>query len=154
MFLDASPIGNVTVDNDQFVDFAPFVTNHAGRRLQHPPCAIAVTHPILQGFAHAGLPGLRSYRRAVHADCVPDPDRVHVDHDLGSLEGIKPSWFNETNAAAPRTVKIKLTAAGLRFLKGAKTHKLAVVLDATVRGENSSSKNTTIRAAASAKKKK
>jgi 23S rRNA (cytosine1962-C5)-methyltransferase len=33
--------------------------------------------------------------------------RVHVDHDLGSLEGIKPSWFNETNAAAPKTVKIR-----------------------------------------------
>lgn len=33
--------------------------------------------------------------------------RVHVDHDLGSLEGIKPSWFNETNAAAPRAVKIR-----------------------------------------------
>ena len=33
--------------------------------------------------------------------------RVHVDHDLGSLEGIKPSLFNETNAAAPRTVKIR-----------------------------------------------
>ena len=28
--------------------------------------------------------------------------RVQVDHDLGSLEGIKPSTFNETNAAAPR----------------------------------------------------
>ncbi|MFY9925267.1 MAG: class I SAM-dependent rRNA methyltransferase [Opitutaceae bacterium] len=33
--------------------------------------------------------------------------RVHVDHDLGSLEGIKPSTFNETNAAAPRTAKIR-----------------------------------------------
>ena len=33
--------------------------------------------------------------------------RVHVDHDLGSLEGIKPSTFNETNAAAPRSVKIR-----------------------------------------------
>ena len=33
--------------------------------------------------------------------------RVQVDHDLGSLEGIKPSTFNETNAAAPRTVKIR-----------------------------------------------
>ena len=33
--------------------------------------------------------------------------RVHVDHDLGSLEGIRPSLFNETNAAAPRTVKIR-----------------------------------------------
>ena len=33
--------------------------------------------------------------------------RVQVDHDLGSLEGIKPSLFNEVNAAAPRTVKIR-----------------------------------------------
>jgi 23S rRNA (cytosine1962-C5)-methyltransferase len=33
--------------------------------------------------------------------------RVQVDHDLGSLEGIKPSTFKETNAAAPRTVKIR-----------------------------------------------
>jgi 23S rRNA (cytosine1962-C5)-methyltransferase len=33
--------------------------------------------------------------------------RVYVDHDLGSLEGIKPSTFNETNAAAPKSVKIR-----------------------------------------------
>jgi 23S rRNA (cytosine1962-C5)-methyltransferase len=33
--------------------------------------------------------------------------RVQVDHDLGSLEGIKPSAFKETNAAAPRLVKIR-----------------------------------------------
>jgi 23S rRNA (cytosine1962-C5)-methyltransferase len=33
--------------------------------------------------------------------------RLHVDHDLGSLEGIKPSLFNETNAAAPAKVKIR-----------------------------------------------
>ena len=33
--------------------------------------------------------------------------RVHVDHDLGSLEGIKPSTFKETNAAAPDRVKIR-----------------------------------------------
>jgi 23S rRNA (cytosine1962-C5)-methyltransferase len=39
--------------------------------------------------------------------------RVHVDHDLGSLEGIRPSWFNETNAAAPRLVKIR--EHGIRY---------------------------------------
>lgn len=39
--------------------------------------------------------------------------RVHVDHDLGSLEGIKPSWFNETNAAAPARVKIR--EHGIRY---------------------------------------
>jgi 23S rRNA (cytosine1962-C5)-methyltransferase len=33
--------------------------------------------------------------------------RVQVDHDLGSLEGIKPSTFKETNAAAPTVVKIR-----------------------------------------------
>lgn len=32
---------------------------------------------------------------------------VHVDHDLGSLEGIRPSAFRETNAAAPRTVRVR-----------------------------------------------
>ena len=39
--------------------------------------------------------------------------RVQVDHDLGSLEGIKPSAFNETNAAAPRSVKIREN--GIRY---------------------------------------
>ncbi|WP_221030990.1 class I SAM-dependent rRNA methyltransferase [Actomonas aquatica] len=39
--------------------------------------------------------------------------RVQVDHDLGSLEGIKPSTFNETNAAAPR--KVKITEHGVRY---------------------------------------
>jgi 23S rRNA (cytosine1962-C5)-methyltransferase len=33
--------------------------------------------------------------------------RVQVDHDLGSLEGIKPSTFKETNAAAPASVRIR-----------------------------------------------
>jgi 23S rRNA (cytosine1962-C5)-methyltransferase len=46
-----------------------------------------------------------------------------VDHDLGSLEGIKPSTFNEANAAAPRAVKIR--EHGIRyevdFLEGHKT---------------------------------
>jgi 23S rRNA (cytosine1962-C5)-methyltransferase len=49
--------------------------------------------------------------------------RVQVDHDLGSLEGIKPSTFNEANAAAPRAVKIR--EHGIRyevdFLEGHKT---------------------------------
>lgn len=39
--------------------------------------------------------------------------RVQVDHDLGSLEGIKPSTFNETNQGAPRTVKMR--EHGLRY---------------------------------------
>ncbi len=39
--------------------------------------------------------------------------RVHVDHDLGSLEGIKPSVFNETNAEAP--AKVKIREHGIRY---------------------------------------
>ena len=33
--------------------------------------------------------------------------RVHVDHDLGSLEGIKPSQMKEITASAPDKVRIK-----------------------------------------------
>lgn len=33
--------------------------------------------------------------------------RVHVDHDLGSLEGIKPSQMKEITAGAPERVKIR-----------------------------------------------
>lgn len=39
--------------------------------------------------------------------------RVQVDHDLGSLEGIKPSTFKETNAAAP--LKVKIHEHGVRY---------------------------------------
>jgi 23S rRNA (cytosine1962-C5)-methyltransferase len=54
--------------------------------------------------------------------------RVHVDHDLGSLEGIKPSAFNETNAAAPRTVKIREN--GVRFeVDFAEGHKTGFFCD-------------------------
>jgi 23S rRNA (cytosine1962-C5)-methyltransferase len=54
--------------------------------------------------------------------------RVQVDHDLGSLEGIKPSTFNETNAAAPRTVKI--TEHGIRFeVDFAEGHKTGFFCD-------------------------
>jgi 23S rRNA (cytosine1962-C5)-methyltransferase len=49
--------------------------------------------------------------------------RVHVDHDLGSLEGIKPSTFNETNAAAPESVKIRENGVRyeVNFAEGHKT---------------------------------
>jgi 23S rRNA (cytosine1962-C5)-methyltransferase len=49
--------------------------------------------------------------------------RVHVDHDLGSLEGIKPSAFNETNAAAPVSVKIRENGVRyeVNFAEGHKT---------------------------------
>lgn len=54
--------------------------------------------------------------------------RVHVDHDLGSLEGIKPSWFNETNAAAPRLVKIR--EHGVRYeVDFAEGHKTGFFCD-------------------------
>jgi 23S rRNA (cytosine1962-C5)-methyltransferase len=54
--------------------------------------------------------------------------RVHVDHDLGSLEGIKPSTFNETNAAAPRTVKIREN--GIRYeVDFAEGHKTGFFCD-------------------------
>jgi hypothetical protein len=54
--------------------------------------------------------------------------RVHVDHDLGSLEGIKPSTFNETNAAAPQTVKIREN--GVRYeVDFAEGHKTGFFCD-------------------------
>ncbi len=54
--------------------------------------------------------------------------RVHVDHDLGSLEGIRPSLFNETNAAAPRTVKIREN--GVRYeVDFAEGHKTGFFCD-------------------------
>jgi 23S rRNA (cytosine1962-C5)-methyltransferase len=54
--------------------------------------------------------------------------RVHVDHDLGSLEGIKPSLFKETNAAAPRTVKIR--EHGVRYeVDFAEGHKTGFFCD-------------------------
>jgi 23S rRNA (cytosine1962-C5)-methyltransferase len=54
--------------------------------------------------------------------------RVHVDHDLGSLEGIKPSTFNETNKAAPATVKIREN--GIRYeVDFAEGHKTGFFCD-------------------------
>ena len=54
--------------------------------------------------------------------------RVHVDHDLGSLEGIKPSMFNETNAAAP--TKVKIREHGIRYeVDFAEGHKTGFFCD-------------------------
>ncbi len=54
--------------------------------------------------------------------------RVHVDHDLGSLEGIRPSVFNETNAAAP--TKVKIREHGIRFeVDFAEGHKTGFFCD-------------------------
>ncbi len=47
-------------------------------------------------------------------------------------------------AGGSRTVKIKLTTAGLKLLKDAKSHRLSVVLDVSVKGGMSTSKRTTI----------
>ncbi|MBT5903614.1 MAG: class I SAM-dependent rRNA methyltransferase [Opitutaceae bacterium] len=54
--------------------------------------------------------------------------RVHVDHDLGSLEGIRPSAFNETNAAAPQ--KVKIQEHGIRYeVDFAEGHKTGFFCD-------------------------
>lgn len=54
--------------------------------------------------------------------------RVQVDHDLGSLEGIRPSVFNETNAAAP--TKVKILEHGVRYeVDFAEGHKTGFFCD-------------------------
>src|SRR5476651_2198608 len=54
--------------------------------------------------------------------------RVHVDHDLGSLECIKPSTFKETNAVAPDHVKIR--EHGVRYeVDFAEGHKTGFFCD-------------------------
>jgi len=54
--------------------------------------------------------------------------RVQVDHDLGSLEGIRPSTFNETNAAAP--TKVKICEHGIRYeVDFAEGHKTGFFCD-------------------------
>ena len=54
--------------------------------------------------------------------------RVHVDHDIGSMEGIKPSWFRETNMAAPGRVKIR--EHGIRYeVDFAEGHKTGFFCD-------------------------
>ncbi len=54
--------------------------------------------------------------------------RVQVDHDIGSMEGIRPSIFNETNAAAPLAVRIREN--GIRFeVDFAEGHKTGFFCD-------------------------
>ena len=54
--------------------------------------------------------------------------RVQVDHEIGSIEGIKPSVFKETNAAAPQTVKIREN--GIRYeVDFAEGHKTGFFCD-------------------------
>jgi hypothetical protein len=57
-------------------------------------------------------------------------------------------------AGRSRTVEIKLTLAGLRFLKDARKHELAVTLNATVSGGKSRSKHTTLGGTATRGQKK
>jgi hypothetical protein len=54
-------------------------------------------------------------------------------------------------AGSTRNFKITLTAAALKLLKDAKSHKLAVVLDVSVKGGKSVSRHTTIHAPAKKK---
>lgn len=76
------------------------------------------------GIAHrlpGWLPLLHELAGTRHA-------RVQVDHDLGSLEGIKPSVFNETNAAAP--AKVKIREHGIRYeVDFAEGHKTGFFCD-------------------------
>lgn len=54
--------------------------------------------------------------------------RVHVDHDLGSLEGIKPSMMREITASAPDKVRIR--EHGVRFeVDFAEGHKTGFFCD-------------------------
>lgn len=54
--------------------------------------------------------------------------RVHVDHDLGSLEGIKPSMMKEITASAPDKVRIR--EHGVRFeVDFAEGHKTGFFCD-------------------------
>jgi 23S rRNA (cytosine1962-C5)-methyltransferase len=54
--------------------------------------------------------------------------RVHVDHDLGSLEGIKPSMMRELTASAPD--KIRIREHGVKFeVDFAEGHKTGFFCD-------------------------
>src|SRR5690606_16060873 len=64
----------------------------------------------------------------LHELCGTRFARVQVDHDLGSLEGIKLSTFNETNAAAP--TKVKIREHGVRYeVDFAEGHKTGFFCD-------------------------
>ena len=76
------------------------------------------------GIAHR----LPEWLPLLHALAGTKFARVHVDHDLGSLEGIKPSFFNETNAAAP--AKVKIREHGIRYeVDFAEGHKTGFFCD-------------------------
>lgn len=71
---------------------------------------------------------LPAWLPVLHAAAGTKHARVQVDHDLGSLEGIRPSTFNETNAAAPQAVKIREN--GIRYeVDFAEGHKTGFFCD-------------------------
>ena len=47
-------LGNVTIDNDQLLDFSALVLDRAGGRFEEAPLSIFVTKTILQALADAG----------------------------------------------------------------------------------------------------
>ena len=64
----------------------------------------------------------------LHERCGTRFARVHVDHDLGSLEGIRPSLFKELTVGAPDSVKIR--EHGVRFeVDFAEGHKTGFFCD-------------------------
>ncbi len=66
------------------------------RPLRRRPVLRGATASASRSACRVGCRSCTSWRARKFA-------RVHVDHDFGSLEGIRPSTFNETNAAAPRS---------------------------------------------------
>ena len=64
----------------------------------------------------------------LHELCGTKHTHVHVDHDLGSLEGIKPSLMKEVTATAP--VKVRIREHGVRYeVDFAEGHKTGFFCD-------------------------
>ena len=64
----------------------------------------------------------------LHELCNTKHTHVHVDHDLGSLEGIKPSLMKEVTATAP--VKVRIREHGVRYeVDFAEGHKTGFFCD-------------------------
>lgn len=64
----------------------------------------------------------------LHELCGTKHTHVHVDHDLGSLEGIKPSLMKEVTATAP--AKVRIREHGVRYeIDFAEGHKTGFFCD-------------------------
>ena len=64
----------------------------------------------------------------LHELCGTKHTHVHVDHDLGSLEGIKPSLMKEVTATAP--AKVRIREHGVRYeVDFAEGHKTGFFCD-------------------------